>query len=126
MTKAVPKIETITMGTVAAPLNSTVLNRSLLTTTGTSWRHTLSVTSTAQTITFDEWASTIEFLTDDIPVAPIYIKWWNQAWQGVASSTNFDEKICACKPTIQVGITNFCNSYSIVSASSQTVQTIER
>jgi hypothetical protein len=126
MTKAVPKIETITMGTVAAPLNSTVLNRSLLTTTGTSWRHTLSVTSTAQTITFDEWASSVEFITDDIPVAPIYIKWWNQAWQEAASSTNFDEKLCAGKCPIQVGITNFCNSYSIVSASSQTVQTIER
>jgi hypothetical protein len=36
MTKAVPKIETITMGTVAAPLNSTVSNKALSDTTGTS------------------------------------------------------------------------------------------
>jgi len=125
MTKAVPKIETISMGTVAAPLNSTVANEALLTTTGTSWRYTLTV-STAQTITLDEWCSSLELIPSDIPTAPIFIKRGNQAWQWVASATNFDEVLTPVKPTCQVWVQNFCNSYSIFSASSQTVYTIER
>jgi len=125
MTKAVPKIETITMGTVAAPLNSTVLNKSLSSTTGTAWRYTLTVT-TAQTKTLDEWCSSIEFIPSAVPTAAIFIKRWNSSWQWTASATNFDEILTAAKPTCQVWVDVFCNSYSIYSGTSQTVYTIER
>lgn len=114
-------IEPVQMWQDSAPINSTVQNYN----SGTAARNTLTVAS-AQTVTFSTECGSLEFVPSAIPSAPIFIKWGNTSGQLTASATVFDEILTPCKPAIQVGVTPYCNSYSIFSWTSQTVYTIER
>lgn len=126
MTNVYPKVDAIAMGGTYAPLNTTVNNLSLSTTNGgTSWRHTLTV-STAQTIVLDTWCSTIQFVPSDIPSSPIFIKWWTADAQTAASATNFDIVLTSADSCVQLWVRFNVTRYSIYSATSQTVYTIER
>ena len=126
MTNVEPKVDSIAMGWTYAPLNTTVFNLALSTSnSGTSWRHTLTVT-TAQTITLDTGCSTIHFIPSDIPSGAIFIKFGTSWSQTTASATNFDVVLTPADSCVQLWVRINVVSYSIYSASSQTVYTIER
>lgn len=126
MTNVEPKVDAIAMGWTYAPLNTTVNNLSLSTSnSGTSWRHTLTVT-TAQTVILDTWCSTIQFVPSVSPTAPIFIKFWTVTTQTTASASNFDIVLSATDPSVQLWVRRDVTRYSIYSWTSQTVHTIER
>lgn len=126
MTNVYPKVDAIAMGWTYAPLNTTVNNLSLSTdNSGTSWRHTLTVAA-AQTIVLDTWCSTIQFVPSDIPWSAIFIKRWTADTQTAASATNFDVVLTSADACVQLWVRRNVTRYSIYSATSQTVYTIER
>ena len=126
MTNVEPKVDAIAMGWTYAPLNTTVNNLSLSTSnSGTSWRHTLTVAA-AQTITLDTWCSTIHFIPSDIPWSAIFIKFGTVDALTDASATNFDVVLTPADSCVQLWVRRNVTRYSIFSASSQTVYTIER
>lgn len=111
----------------SVPLNSTLPNLALLTSNwGTSWRFALTVATTAQSIKFDRTAENIRFKPSDVPTSFIFIKWHTDTITDSASATNFDETIGIGDPAgIQLWIRTWVVWYSIFSAVSQTVYTIE-
>ena len=126
MTNVYPKVDAIAMGGTYAPLNTTVNNLSLSTSnSGTSWRHTLTVAA-AQTITLDTGCSTIHFIPSDIPAGAIFIKFGTADAQTDASASNFDVVLTPADPCVQLWVRFNVTRYSIYSATSQTVYTIER
>lgn len=126
MSNSQQEVDPINMGSTYAPLNSSCVNLSLSTTnSGTSGRHTLTVAAAA-TITLDTTCRTIEFIPSVTPTSPIFIKFKQAGAQTDASATNFDEVITESKSFIQVWVMSYTTTYSIYSAVSQTVFTIER
>ena len=117
------KIRWVSMGNTFAPLNTTLQNLA-----SGQPEARINVTSTAQTITFDPNATTVEITPDNIPTAPIFIKWYNAttATQTPASATVFDEVISQTKGFFQDSIDYWVISFSIWSSQPQTVSMIER
>ncbi len=126
MSNQVKEVDAIHMWTTYAPLNSTTVNLALSSSNwGTAGRAVLTVAAAA-TITLDLNCRTLEIIPSVVPTSPIFVK-FKQAWsQWVASATNFDEVITEGKPFIQTWIMDYTTTYSIYSAVSQTVYTIER
>lgn len=113
-----PEIDPIIMGNTHAPLNSTTPNRTSTPTITTGAAQTISLNTNS--------TRSIELIPSVIPSSPIFIKYRTQAWQTAASATVFDEVLTEAKPSCQVGVAEFCTSFSIFSWASQTVYLIER